>query len=214
MQAKMIPAKRITSPEGKKTTAKLDKSLEYFCPSLEDVAEHLGKDDALNVVETDEGREFTEATGLPAYAHEFSSWLMNAINSQAQVKVRGAFTIKGETADSLKLEITGTVPTNLEELLASERGGGLYMEHKSAFLALFAVWAAENVKSPKRIITALARNSMIGTPPKAWPFILGVVNEFAATLESEEPYTVYLRSIRKQLVQEDQSEDWDDLPGQ
>lgn len=217
MQAKFYPGKTLKkSGEKAGKTYKVKEGVSYYCPSMESILSHLQKAESLEVANTEEAQKYTETFGLPAYTDEFSAWLIDAIRAKAETKARSGITVTGDSEDSLVAEITGSVPQSLEDLLSTERGGGIYAEHKGQFLVAFEAWlSAEGESKPRRYLSALSRPTMLQTPRKAWPRILDKVESFIATLTEEESSAtaVYIRSVRKQLTApEEESDDWDDIP--
>lgn len=215
MIVRMTPRKRIVVNGNKTTVDVKDATIEYFAPDLNtDVLKHLSTEGSLDVLDTDEAKEYSEATGLPVYKDEFTNWLLDAVNAKARAKASGAFSVLGDTEATLKVDITGTLPASLEDLLATERSGGQYQAQKTEFLAAFTTWAEENVPKFERYVAALGRTSIKATPVKAWPKILETLEQYVTDTDGEADldFPIYLRSIRKQLAAPAETEDWDDLP--
>lgn len=214
MFAKMIPAKRVTAGNGKTVTAKLtDNPVEYFTPTPEDIAELLKKDGSLDKVEVAEADQGGFQSGLPVYADERINWLMVAMNSAAQVKARGGFTVEGEKEGELKV-IVGDLPQSFEDLLASDRQGGPYMVQKAAFLAAFKVWAEDGgVNRPAQYMRTLGRPSLQGIDPKALKVIPLKIQAFLDSVDGTEEeinsqWGVYLNALTRQLAPTEEEEDW------
>lgn len=218
MQAKMIPAKRLTV-SGKVSTYRVtDSPVSYFVPSLSDVQAHLASDGALIQSDSEDAKKQLEASGIPLFNSEVSNWLMTALNAAAQVKARGGFEVTGDTPEDLQVRI-GNLPQSMDDLLASDRAGGPYMKQKAAFLEGFRAWAESGaLKRPKQFITALARPSLTGTNVKAYGPVQRAVQMYLDHLalsdkEQAAAFGVYLNALDRQLNAEQEEEDWDDMPG-
>lgn len=220
MFARMIPAKRL-SVSGKVSTFRLEDSpISYFLPSLEDIKNHLESPSSLELVKPEKGSKESkesDSLALPVYISDISNWLLSAVNSAAQVKARGGFTVSGTTPETLSVEI-GEIPQSMEDLLSGERAGGPYMRQKADFLSYFKIWAEDgNVSRPQQYLRVLSRPSLVGIAEEAIKAISVVTQNFlnahvSETNETEEEIStkwgVYLNALNNQLTATKEEEDW------